>query len=162
MKLYELSDTYDQLLADEAFYGEDEEFQELLAFIEDSLSEKAENITKIIKSLEKEVEVFKITEQEMRKKRQARERRIDWLKEYLEQNMVDQGEKKLKTDLFSVWIQKNPKSLQIEDEEVVPEEFKEEETRVKIDRRGLLKHLEETGEVIDGIEITQTESIRIR
>ena len=162
MKLYELSETYDRLLADEALYGEDEEFQELLAFIEDNLYEKAENITKIIKSLEKEVEVFKVTEQEMRKKRQARERRIGWLKEYLEQNMMDEGEKKLKTDLFSVWIQKNPKSLQIEDEEVVPEEFKEEETKVKIDRRGLLKHLEETGEVIDGIEITQTESIRIR
>lgn len=68
--------------------------------------------------------------------------------------------RKFKTDLFSFNISKNPPSLTISDDTFIPKRFYEEQDP-KLDRRGLLNALK-SGEEIKGVEVKQSESLRIR
>ena len=66
---------------------------------------------------------------------------------------------KIKTDLFSLNIQKNPPSLNVISEENVPDEFYIVER--KLQRTELLKAMK-AGLEVEGVEIKQGESLRIR
>lgn len=69
--------------------------------------------------------------------------------------------KKVQGNLFTVTIQKNPQSVNILNEDLIPEKFKITKTTTSIDRRELLAALKE-GQAVEGAEIKQTESLRIR
>ena len=70
------------------------------------------------------------------------------------------GKNKFKGQLFSFSIQKNPPSLNVDDEKLIPEEYWIEQAPV-LDKKTLLAALK-SGEEIPGVSIKQTESLRIR
>ena len=73
------------------------------------------------------------------------------------------GKTKVETDRFTARIQRNAPSLNVIDEDSIPDDwFVVPETKPRLDKRNLLKHIKETGEIVDGVELKQTESIRIK
>lgn len=70
------------------------------------------------------------------------------------------GKTKSKGQLFNLSIQKNPPSLNVEDEKLIPEEYWIEQAPV-LDKKAMLVALK-AGEEIPGVSIKQTESLRIR
>lgn len=160
MKLYELTQNYQNILN----LMDNEELEtsalvDALKIIEGEFTEKAENICKIIKTIEGENMVLKSEEERLKKRRQKNENTIKSFKQYLEESMKSTGLTKVKGNVFSLGIQNNPPSVQIEDDNIISDDYiimKQE-----LDKKAMLRALKE-GIEIPGATLKQTKSLRIR
>lgn len=125
------------------------------------LAEKAENIARLIKNFESERESFKKESDRLAAKAKSFENKVTNLKRYLQDNLEVAGVDKVKGQLFTVSLQNNPISLDLSSEQHIPMEFKRTPEPV-VNKRELLKHIQQTGEIFDGVEVKRTRSIRIR
>jgi hypothetical protein len=142
-KLYKLTQNYNNLL--ELVDNPDvptEMLEESLNSIDDEIDTKAENIAKVIKSIESDIEG-----------------RIDNLKEYVEGSMRAVGKEKIRGKVFTLGIQKNAPSVDIIDEDVIPEQYFI--TKKELSKKDILVALKK-GEEVPGAAVKQTESLRIR
>ena len=136
-----------------------EKFEEILIKLDMKFEEKAENIAKYLQDLQGDVDKIKNEEKRLYEKRKATENKVSRLKDYLKYEMEKLDKKKFKTDLFSFNIQKNPPSLNIENDDIIPEHFWVTERRLQ--KSELSKAIKE-GLELEGIYFTQGESLRIR
>lgn len=157
MNLYELSLAFQDV---QNMDLDPEVMKDTLDSINDAIENKAENIAKLIRNLESDVSAFKEEEDRLKTKRQAAENKVKWLKTYLEDNMKLTGKTKFKSGMFNFAIQKNPASVNITDERIIPEDFLIPQPP-KVDKNSL-KELLKSGVEIPGAELKQTESLRIR
>lgn len=157
MNLYELSVAFQEVQNMEL---DPEVMKDTLDSIEDAIENKAENIAKLVRNLESDVSAYKEEEDRLKTKRQATENKVKWLKTYLEDNMKLTGKTKFKSGMFNFSIQKNPASVNITDERIIPEEFLIPQLP-KIDKTAL-KNILKNGVEVPGAELKQTEGLRIR
>ena len=157
MNLYELSVTFQEVQNMEL---DPEVMKDTLDSIEDAIENKAENIAKLIRNLESDVSAYKEEEDRLKTKRQATENKVKWLKTYLEDNMKLTGKTKFKSGMFNFSIQKNPASVNITDERIIPDEFLIQQPP-KVDKTSLKEALK-SGIEVPGAELKQTEGLRIR
>ena len=157
MNLYELSLAFQDV---QNMDLDPEVMKDTLDSINDAIENKAENIAKLIRNLESDVSAFKTEEDRLKTKRQSAENKVEWLKAYLEDNMKLTGKTKFKSGMFNFSIQKNPKSVNIFNESILPDEFLIPQPP-KVDKTSL-KELLKNGVEIPGAELKQTESLRIR
>lgn len=157
MNLYELSLAFQEV---QNMDLDPEVMQDTLDSIEDAIENKAENIAKLIRNLESDVSAYKEEEERLKTKRQATENKVKWLKTYLEDNMKLTGKTKFKSGMFNFSIQKNPASVNITDEKIIPEEFLIQQPP-KVDKTSL-KEILKRGIEVPGAELKQTEGLRIR
>ena len=161
MKLYELTENYRNL---QDLLENPEIDQDLiinaLDEVGEQLEEKAENVAKLIKTMEVEVTGYKTEEKRLADRRKALENRISGLKSYIDAAMKSTGKKKFKGQLFSFNIQKNPASVNVIDSNSIPSKYFIEQEPL-IDKRTILTDLK-NGVEVPGVEIKQTESLRIR
>lgn len=157
MNLYELSVAFQEV---QNMDLDPEVMKDTLDSIEDAIENKAENIAKLIRNLESDVAAYKEEEDRLKTKRQATENKVKWLKTYLEDNMKLTGKTKFKSGMFNFSIQKNPASVNIVDEKIIPEEFLIQQPP-KVDKTSL-KEILKRGIEVPGAELKQTEGLRIR
>ena len=157
MNLYELSLAFQDV---QNMDLDPEVMKDTLDSINDAIENKAENIAKLIRNLESDVSAFKEEEDRLKTKRQAAENKVKWLKTYLEDCMKLTGKTKFKSGMFNFAIQKNPASVNITDERIIPEDFLIPQPP-KVDKNSL-KELLKSGVEIPGAELKQTEGLRIR
>lgn len=157
MNLYELSLAFQEVQNMEL---DPEVMKDTLDSIEDAIENKAENIAKLIRNLESDVSAYKEEEDRLKTKRQAAENKVKWLKTYLEDNMKLTGKTKFKSGMFNFSIQKNPASVNITDEKIIPEDFLIPQPP-KVDKTSL-KEILKRGIEVPGAELKQTEGLRIR
>lgn len=160
MNLFELTENYVKFFtmleeADEIT----EELEEMANNLNIAIEEKSDNYVKMIKNLEADVEAFKNQEKIFNKKRKTAENKIGWLKKNLQSSMEQTGRKKVKTELFTISIQKNTPALDITSEDNIGDEYYKVERT--LNKRDLLNDIKE-GLIIDGVGIKQSESLRIR
>ena len=157
MNLYELSLAFQDV---QNMDLDPEVMKDTLDSIEDAIENKAENIAKLIRNLESDVSAYKEEEDRLKTKRQATENKVKWLKTYLEDNMKLTGKTKFKSGMFNFSIQKNPASVNITDEKIIPEEFLIQQPPI-VDKTSL-KEILKRGIEVPGAELKQTEGLRIR
>ena len=157
MNLYELSVAFQEVQNMEL---DPEVMKDTLDSIEDAIENKAENIAKLVRNLESDVSAYKEEEDRLKTKRQAAENKVKWLKTYLEDNMKLTGKTKFKSGMFNFSIQKNPASVNITDERIIPDEFLIQQPP-KVDKTSLKEALK-SGIEVPGAELKQTEGLRIR
>lgn len=158
--LYKLTERYMNIL-EIAEMLDAEQLEEALAGIDDDIEVKADGYARVIKELDNtadglDKEIKRLTDRKKTITNNAKR-----MKESLQDSMLLTGKTKFKTDLFSFNIQKNAASLSVLKEDYIPKRFYEEQAPI-LDKRGLLKYLKETEEELEGVEIKQTESLRIR
>ena len=162
MKLYELTEMYKNvwdLIADEEI---DVEMLEVaLQNIEDSIELKADNMAKLIKSIDGDVLVLKEEEKRLASRRRALENKQANIKSYLESQLLSMGVDKVKTTLFTVALQNNPPSVKFTNEDLIPEMYKKEVTTITIPKKEILDAIK-NGIEVPGAEIIQGKSLRIR
>lgn len=162
--LYELTNEIKRL-ADDIESAEtcpDEIYAELVN-ISGSFADKAESIAKFVLNLESDIEALEKEELRLNKKRKTLESKCTWIKDYLKHNIETLGLLKIKGQILSITIQKNPASVSIINADIVDPLF----TRViperrEIDKLYILKNFKDTGEVPDGIKIEQTTRLVIK
>lgn len=157
MNLYELSLAFQDV---QNMDLDPEVMKDTLDSIEDAIESKAENIAKLVRNLESDVSAYKEEEDRLKTKRQATENKVKWLKTYLEDNMKLTGKTKFKSGMFNFLIQKNPASVNITDEKIIPEEFLIPQSP-KVDKTSI-KEILKRGIEVPGAELKQTEGLRIR
>ena len=160
MNLFELTENYVKFFtmleeADEIT----EELEEMANNLNIANKKKSDNYVKMIKNLDADVEAYKNQEKQFNKKRKTAENKISWLKKNLQASMEQTGRKKVKTELFTISIQKNTPSLDITSEDNIGDEYYKVERT--LNKKDLLKDIKE-GLIIDGVGIKQSESLRIR
>ncbi|MDU1582554.1 MAG: siphovirus Gp157 family protein [Peptoniphilus harei] len=156
MQLYELTEMYLNLKDMDIEEGD---LNAALENIDDEIETKADNIAKVLRDFDGDIEALKSEEERLAKKRKAIENRQKQLKEYLQNAMLVLDKRKFKTDLFSFNIQKNAPSLKILDESKIPEDYYKIEKKLN---KNDLKEAVKSGLFTDAAELVQTESLRIR
>lgn len=156
MQLYELTEIYLNL---KNMDNEEGVLNSALENIDDEIETKADNIAKVLRDFDGDIEALKSEEERLAKKRKAIENRQKHLKEYLQNAMLVLDKRKFKTDLFSFNIQKNAPSLKILDESKIPEDYYKIEKKLN---KNDLKEAVKNGLFEDAAELIQTESLRIR
>lgn len=156
MQLYELTEIYLNLKDMDIEEGD---LNTALENIDDEIETKADNIAKVLRDFDGDIEALKSEEERLAKKRKAIENRQKQLKEYLQNAMLVLDKRKFKTDLFSFNIQKNAPSLKILDESKIPEDYYKIERKLN---KNDLKEAVKSGLFEDAAELVQTESLRIR
>ena len=161
MKLYELTDNYKNLT--ELMDNPDvpmEILEKSLDEVGEAIEEKAENIAKLIKTNEVYINGFKEEERRIAGRRKAIEIKNKGLKTYLENCMREVDRLKFKTKLFSFNIQNNAPSVKYVDETKIPKDYYVEQDPV-LNKKALMEDLK-SGKEIEGVELQQTSSLRIR
>lgn len=160
MKLYELTQNYLNLLdlLDNPEVPK-EVIEAALEEIEGSFDDKADNIAKLIRSMEADIKGYKNEEDRLFSRRKALENKVKSLKEYLQSSMKALGKEEVKAKLFTLKIQTNQPSLIIDDIDKLPKEYKKlvEESDKKKIKEDLLNNIE-----IPGARLERGESLRIR
>lgn len=156
MKLYELTDSYLQVLE---LISEGEDYADTLESISEAIEDKAENMAKLIKSIEAQAEAVSTERKRLQDRETHLNNQAKNIKAYLQAQMELTNQKKIKGTLFSVGIQKNAPSVDITDESKVPGTFLIPQNP-KIDRNALKDFLKEND--VEWARLKQTESIRIR
>jgi DNA repair exonuclease SbcCD ATPase subunit len=159
MKLYELAQNYAQLM-EMAEEMESDALVDTLEALQDAIEDKAENIAKLIKNLEADAKIIKEEEKRLAERRQSIEKKIERLKQYLQEQLEVAGLQKVKRSTITVAIQNNPPSVEIADEKLIPSEFMIPQP-AKVDKKAILERLK-NGEEIPGCSLKQTKGVRIK
>ena len=89
--------------------------------------------------------------------------KTDNLKEMTKIQMQRLGRDKQETGLGTLSIRKSPISIEITDEEKISPAFKKEKMVVTVDKKAIKKHFQETGEIIEGVNVNYDKtSLQIR
>lgn len=160
MKLYELTQNFLNLL--DLLENPDipkEVVESALEEVEGNFEDKAENIVKLIKSIEADIKGYKEEENRLSTRRKALENKAKSLKEYLQSSMKALEKESIKGKLFTIYTQKNQPSLIIDDMDKLPSEYKRtvEEADNKKIKEDLLNKVK-----IPGARIEVSKSLRIR
>ena len=127
------------------------------------LQQKSQNTIGYIRNIELTIEAMKNEENRISEQRRILENKITRFKEYVKECMENNGIQKIETGIGTLSIAKNPISIEIENEDEISNEFKQEITTIKIDKTAIKKYFKETGEIPAGVKVnTQNTSLRIK
>lgn len=161
LSLYNITSAFPLIMEQEEMAPElKEELERELTIL---LQEKSQNIIGYVRNMELTVDAMKTEEKRISEQRKGIENKIEKFKNYVKECMERNGFSKIDTGLGSLAIAKNPMSLEIENEDEIPIEFKQEIVTTKIDKTAIKKHFKETGEIIPGtIIVDDKTSLRIK
>ena len=164
LSLYNITNKFVELM-DKAQDGEltEEEYNELGNVLAQELQNKSSNIIEYIKNSESLLEAMKVEEKRLAEIRKKGEKKLDKFYQYVKENMERLGLMEIPTELGKLKITKNPMSIEIENEDEIPSEFKKEVVTTQIDKAAIKNHFKDTGEIVPGIRIIDNKaSLRIK
>ncbi len=164
LSLYNITNKFVELM-DKAQDGEltEEEYNELGNELAQELQNKSSNIIGYIKNSESLLEAMKVEEKRLAEIRKKGEKKLDKFYQYVKENMERLGLMEIPTELGKLKITKNPMSIEIENEDEIPSEFKKEVVTTQIDKAAIKNHFKDTGEIVPGIRIIDNKtSLRIK
>lgn len=164
LSLYNITNKFVELM-DKVQEGTitEEEYNQLGEELAIQLQEKGSNIIGYTKNIELTINAMKEEEKRIADNRKSLESKLDKFKQYVKDNMEKLGITKMDTELGTLSIAKNPLSVEVENEEEIPSEYKLEVVTTKIDKTAIKNHFKETGEVVDGTKIVDDKtSLRIK
>lgn len=164
LTLYNITNRFTDLM-EKAESGEltEQEYNELGEELAKELQNKSSNIIGYIRNTELLIDAMKAEEKRIADIRKTGEAKLEKFKQYVLENMERLGLSKIQTELGALSVSKNPMSVEIENEEEIPKEFKQEVVTTKIDKTAIKNHFKTTGEIITGTKIIDDKmSLRIK
>lgn len=162
--IYELSTEYAALMAEYEMAEDEERRAEVWAMIDalqDDIADKAEAYARIMRNMQAEADAYKAEAQRLQKRQKAAENAVEQLKGRLLNAMQAVGANEISTTIGKWRVQMNPWSVNVLDDAAVPAEYHIPQPD-KIDKAAILKHFKASGELLTGVEMTQTAGLRFR
>ena len=161
LSLYEITSGFPALMENEEISVEDKKkIEDELVVL---LQQKSQNIIGYTKNIELTINAMKEEEKRIADNRKVLENKISKFKEYVKECMENNGFTKIETELGTLSIAKSPTSVEIVNEDEVPNEFKQEVVTIKIDKTKIKNNFKETGEIPTGVNIITTNTnLRIK
>lgn len=161
LSLYQITSAFPTLMESEEITEENKkQINEELTVL---LQQKSQNVIGYVRNNELTIDAMKTEEKRISDMRKALENKNNKFKEYVKECMENNGFTKIDTGLGSLTIAKSPISVEIENENEVPSEFKQEVVTVKVDKKAIADNFKATGEVPNGVIIhTDNTNLRIK
>lgn len=163
-KLYEISDKL-AVIHDQIIDADGELTEELEKRLDEcnlAIREKTGNIARWILNIDGKVGSVDVEIERLQKRKKFAINLQERLKEYIRINMVRADIQKIETDIFTIAVQKNPPSVDITNEEIIPAGYKVIKQIISVDKKQLLNDLKE-GKKIEGCHIVLDKThLRIR
>lgn len=164
MKAYEIAngmiDTLDIFLESEQSEGDRENYEFVMKFLKDELQSKSSNIIKYIRNVSLEVEILSQEEDRLEKLRKQKEKKINSLKKYLTDILLNLDKNKIETELGNLGLRKSV-SVAIDNLEIIPKKYIQKKVELIPDKRMLSEVLKQ-GKNIKGAHLEDKYSLQIR
>jgi len=161
LSLYQITNAFPMLMSQEEMTEEDKKKVE--KELTELLQQKSQNLIGYTRNIELTIEAMKNEEKRISEQRKTLENRLTKFKEYVKECMEQGGFTKLETPLGILSIAKNPVSVEIINEDEIPNEYKTQIITTKIDKTKIKDNFKKTGEIPAGVNInTQNTSLRIK
>lgn len=164
LSLYNITDKFVEIM-DKVQEGEitEEQYNELGQELAIALQNKSIGIIGYLQNEEALIDAVDVQIKRLQDLKKQKTNNLDKFKQYVKENMEKLGITKLETEIGKMSIAKNPLSIEIENEDEIPSEFKQEVMTVKIDKTAIKNHFKETGEIVPGARvISDKTSLRIK
>lgn len=164
ISLYNITNRFAELM-DKANDGEltEEEYNTLGEELAIELQNKSGNIIGYSQNEEALIEAIDIQIKRLQEFKKTKKNNLDRFYQYVKDNMNRLRLTKIETELGTISIVKNPISVEIEDEEAIPEKYKNVIVTTNIDKTAIKNHFKETGEIVAGTKIVNDKtSLRIK
>lgn len=163
MSLYNLTNEYEELQAKLLSESESDvqEAYDSLVLTDEKIEQILPWYAKLCKNLEAESEMYKAEADRLAKLAKARSNAVERIKQSIYDAMMVTGRDKVKTDIGTYSLQKNPASVEVTDLSKVPESYLIP-VDPKVDKKGIIQAYKMTGEIIPGTEIKQEMGLRFR
>jgi len=106
-------------------------------------------------------DIVKLAEQRMAFRRKSLEKRTETLRQYLLQHLCRVGIFEIETPEFAIRVYDNPPRVILDDEDLVPDQYKEEEVVVSV-RKDELRRAMLEGEIIPGAHLERSQRLAIK
>ena len=156
--LYELTEQYRELL-ELAEENDSSAFQDTLESLEDAIEDKAEKMAYVMQEIDGDIKLLGDEIKRLQGRKKSLESNLKRMKDYLLDELEKLDKPKGKTARFTIYTQNNPESIEIENEELIPDRYKI--PKYTIDRKGIKESLS-NGKAIEGVRLTQTKGVRIK
>lgn len=164
IKLYDIPKKFDELMT-KAEEGEltQEEYDRIGTEIAVELQKKSANIIGYYQNKNAFIDAVDTQIERLKKIKEQEKNNIERFKKYIKENMEKMGLTKIETELGTLSIAKSPATVEVIDQDQVPDEFLRVKTSIEVDKTAIKKNFKETGEVPNGIRIvTDNTSLRIK
>lgn len=169
MNLYEIDEEI-RVLLDQGFNelcidpetGEilEEKAQELLNGLQEQKTAKVENIALYIKNMNSEADAIKREEQRLAERRKAKEKKAEWMKQYLSTSLYGSGMDKFESARVSIGFRKS-ETVIIEDEGQLSDQYVTVETKRSPDKKAIKTALK-SGIAVRGARLQENQNIQIK
>ncbi|MDX8335114.1 siphovirus Gp157 family protein [Candidatus Cetobacterium colombiensis] len=164
MKAYEIvngmMDTLDIFLESEQNEGDRENYEYIMEFLKEELESKSSNIIKYIRNVSLEVEVLSQEEDRLEKLRKQKEKKVNSLKKYLTDILLNLDKNKIETELGNLGLRKSV-SVAIDNLDLIPKKYIQKKIELVPDKR-LLSEILKQGKNIKGVHLEDKYSLQIR
>ena len=138
--------------------SEDEKTE--LEQIEEDREVLLEEIVKIVKNLESDIEVFAEAEREFRDKKHRAQKNVEYLRRQIVTDLMDSGEHKKRVGHFTIGTARKPGKIVVEDDGLVSDDFKK--MKVEVSKSAIKDYIKTTGEIPNGVFVEKGFRLSIR
>ena len=163
MKLREIADKHNKLalMVDNEELSIDE-VKDTFDLIEGEFNDKAVSLVAVTLNMGDDVKIIKDEIKRLQARVKSIEVKQDSMKDYLKYNMQKSGISNIKCPMFSITLAKGREVVEINDPDLVPNDYVNVSVNESIDKRKVLADLKD-GKDIPGCSLIRTdESIRIK
>lgn len=163
MKLYEISEQYNQALTElEDLSLPAEVVSDTLEALKGDLEEKAKNVAAFIANRRAEVDAVKEASKKLAERAKNEQVKIDRLVAYLKYNMEINEISEIRSPELLLKIKSNPGSVVIEDAELVPMAYKREIPAKYEPDKALIKKAYKDGNTVPGASFVKGTRLEIK
>lgn len=164
MKAYEIVngmiDTLDIFLESDQNESDRENYNYIMEFLQEELENKSSNIIKYIRNISLEVEILSQEEDRLEKLRKQKEKKVNSLKKYLTDILLNLDKNKIETELGNLGLRKSV-SVAIDNLDLIPKKYIQKKIELVPDKR-MLSELLKQGKNIKGVHLEDKYSLQIR
>lgn len=139
------------------------EFSQIAEMLTSELQKKSTNIIGYYKNQDSLINAIDEQIKRLQAYKKSKENNLSRYKDYVKANMERLGITKLETPVGALSIAKSPISVEVVDESLIPKDYKQAVTEIKIDKKKILEDFKSTGELISGVTIhSDNTNLRIK
>lgn len=163
MRLYDISQ---QFLSIQELAENDESMIEAVADTMEGIAadfeQKGQAVVVIFKGMEADIDAIDSEMKRLGEKKKAIQNRVEWLRNYLRDNMAATGIKKITCPLFNITLSEAAKQVEVFDESALPDDYVTVKTVLSPDKRKLLEDLKEGADIPGAMLVDGTLRLTIK
>ncbi|MGM9535035.1 MAG: siphovirus Gp157 family protein [Intestinibacter sp.] len=166
MNLYQLTENFlevDRLIDEYMEAGQEDLANNLVEankIIAQEIQNKSNGFVYMFRNIDSQIDAIDGEIKRLQELKKQKQNKYEYLKKSLKDNMEALGVKKLETDLGNFTVRNNPGSLVIDNETIIPDEYKEVVQTVKIDKKAIKECIKQ-GNAIEGCHVEISTSLMI-